>query len=142
MSSLPRDFCVKCKREFTALVGPGVAFTCYACRQASLPKRVCRECGATFRHYNCNRCEDCQRHRYEFMFAERNRAHQAVAKARSKGLLPPPRTLNCADCGGPAVEYDHRDYTKPLEVEPVCRRCNLLRGPGKRAVPYAPRLAV
>jgi hypothetical protein len=27
--------------------------------------------------------------------------------------------------------YEHRDYTKPLQVEPVCRSCNALRGPGK-----------
>ncbi|MFA5633142.1 MAG: hypothetical protein WC997_16665 [Porticoccaceae bacterium] len=27
-----------------------------------------------------------------------------------------------------ATDYDHRDYRKPLSVEPVCRRCNLSRG--------------
>jgi formylmethanofuran dehydrogenase subunit E len=39
----------------------------------------------------------------------------------------------CRDCGEPSTDYDHRDYNKPLEVEPVCRSCNLLRGP---ALPY------
>ena len=28
-----------------------------------------------------------------------------------------------------AYDYDHRDYSKPLEVDPVCRRCNQMRGP-------------
>ena len=56
-------------------------------------------------------------------------AHQAVAKARKAGLLADPKTLSCVDCQGPAIEYDHRDYSKPLAVEPVCRRCNLSRGP-------------
>lgn len=29
-----------------------------------------------------------------------------------------------------ARDYDHRDYNKPLEVEPVCHSCNMKRGPG------------
>ena len=37
------------------------------------------------------------------------------------------------DCGAPARHYDHRDYNKPLEIEPVCVRCNLLRG---HAIPF------
>lgn len=61
-------------------------------------------------------------------------AHQAVAYAIRKGELRRPSEFPCADCGGKAVEYDHRDYNKPLEVEPVCRRCNLRRGP---AIPVA-----
>ncbi len=28
------------------------------------------------------------------------------------------------------MEYEHRDYNRPLHVDPICRRCNLLRGPG------------
>ncbi len=38
----------------------------------------------------------------------------------------------CIDCGSRATDYDHRDYNKPLEVEPVCQSCNLKRG---RAIP-------
>jgi hypothetical protein len=37
--------------------------------------------------------------------------------------------MQCVDCGAQARDYDHRDYNKPLEVDPVCRRCNLRRGP-------------
>ena len=39
--------------------------------------------------------------------------------------------VKCVDCGNRATDYDHRDYAKPLEVEPVCHRCNMKRGPGK-----------
>lgn len=39
-------------------------------------------------------------------------------------------SIACVDCGEPANEYDHRDYMKPLAVEPVCRACNQARGPG------------
>lgn len=59
-------------------------------------------------------------------------AQGEVAKARRKGVLADPRSLACADCGGAATEYDHRDYNKPLSVEPVCRGCNVRRG---KAIP-------
>jgi hypothetical protein len=61
--------------------------------------------------------------------AIRYTAHFTVARAIRKGELASPRGMACADCGGGAIEYDHRDYTQPLMVEPVCRRCNLRRGP-------------
>lgn len=35
----------------------------------------------------------------------------------------------CVDCGRRATQYDHRDYNKPLDVDPVCRSCNQIRGP-------------
>jgi len=38
----------------------------------------------------------------------------------------------CTDCGAQARDYDHRDYARPLDIEPVCRRCNQKRGPAKQ----------
>ena len=58
------------------------------------------------------------------------RAHNAVLAAVLDGKLPNPLGKLCVDCGAPAWEYDHRDYGKPLQVEPVCHPCNKLRGPG------------
>lgn len=55
-------------------------------------------------------------------------AVRAVAKAINSGVLPPVVGQDCDDCGAPAAQYDHRDYTQPLKVAPVCRSCNLLRG--------------
>ena len=63
----------------------------------------------------------------------RNAAHSAVSTAVQSGRIPPARTLVCVDCGGRARDYDHRDYSQPLSVEPVCRSCNLLRGPAINA---------
>lgn len=66
-------------------------------------------------------------------------AHNSVKKAIRKGLLPrlrtpsgqPPSTIMCVDCRKRLADsYDHRDYSQPLVVEPVCRTCNLRRGPG------------
>lgn len=56
-------------------------------------------------------------------------AYKAVAKEVKAGRLAPAKTRACVDCGDVARHYDHRDYNKPLEVVPVCPRCNKLRGP-------------
>ena len=56
-----------------------------------------------------------------------------VAKEIRSGRLDPAKSFDCVDCGGPATEYDHRDYSKPLEVDPTCHKCNLARGSGKFA---------
>lgn len=53
-----------------------------------------------------------------------NRIAQAAVRS---GDIPPLSGQVCADCGKPATCYDHRDYGKPLEVEPVCFGCNKAR---------------
>jgi hypothetical protein len=61
-------------------------------------------------------------------YAMQTRARLIVSKAVQLGLMPKVRTLTCTDCGRPATGYDHRDYRKPLDVEPVCHGCNVYRG--------------
>jgi hypothetical protein len=57
-------------------------------------------------------------------------ARAAVGKAIRDGKLPRlDGSVPCMDCGKPAKDYDHREYARPLDVEPVCRSCNLNRGP-------------
>lgn len=75
------------------------------------------------------RCEDCGRSRYRAMSTIQNRAAGIVARAIRAGALASPRSRVCTDCGRPAEAYDHRDYTQPLKVDPVCRSCNVMRGP-------------
>lgn len=62
-----------------------------------------------------------------FYFLQR-KAISMVASAIKKGNLPKPTVLLCVDCGSDAHEYDHRDYTQPLKVDAVCRKCNRKRG--------------
>lgn len=59
-----------------------------------------------------------------------SRSHSMVKAAVEKGLLPDLRNgeYACADCGKVAHEYDHRDYGRPFDVDPVCRSCNKRRG--------------
>lgn len=58
------------------------------------------------------------------------KAQNAVTTAVQQQRLPRIKTLTCVDCGRQAQHYDHRDYLKPLEVEPVCASCNIRRGQG------------
>lgn len=56
----------------------------------------------------------------------------AVSRAVKTGVLPRlDGTILCVDCGNAATEYEHRDYSKPLAVEPVCHGCNMKRGRGR-----------
>lgn len=93
--------------------------------------RLCIHCGADIssRHYHARQCFDCYG-----KWAKRTGAAKATAAVNSavrQGLLAHPSTCECADCGKPASDYDHRDYSQPLAVVPVCRSCNKLRGPAK-----------
>jgi hypothetical protein len=96
-------------------------------RQGS--RRTCLDCRREFKcDPNARRscCLDCGRKQ------ERRRHHvyALVRMAVQSGILPVVTTLRCADCGVPATEYDHRDFTKPLKVDPVCHPCNIKRGRG------------
>ena len=68
-------------------------------------------------------------------FSSRRKLQQAasllVAKAiKANQLKKLTGDIPCTDCPQPADRYDHRDYTRPLDVEPVCRLCNARRGKG------------
>jgi hypothetical protein len=58
----------------------------------------------------------------------RAQAAKAIAEAIRSGRLAPAHSQPCADCEAAAQCYDRRDYNKPLEVAPVCFRCNCRRG--------------
>jgi len=61
---------------------------------------------------------------------EVQQARYAVKRAIASGTLPRlDGTVPCADCGRPAKDYDHRDYSEKLAVAPVCHSCNSKRGP-------------
>jgi hypothetical protein len=100
---------------------------------------VCVDCSVeALISYRGGRCEPCARKRYVDLRKTRFAAQYAVLKARRQGLLPALNgSIACVDCGEPAAHYDHRDYSKPLDVVPVCRSCNCRRGPGLRVADAA-----
>lgn len=60
-----------------------------------------------------------------------SRAQRLVRDAVLSGAMPQASTLLCVDCGNWAKVYDHRKYSEPLTVEPVCVSCNCKRGPAE-----------
>lgn len=106
-------------------------------RVASWP---CQHCGNEIIHELGpfpSLCADCRRLKRSDRRARYVAlAHSYVTVAIFNGDLPRlDGSIPCFDCGEPACEYDHRDYKKPMEVEPVCRACNQARGPGKHRDP-------
>lgn len=63
----------------------------------------------------------------QIIHADRRLARRAIMKCVAERKMPPASKLKCVDCGGKAREYDHRDYSKPLAVDPVCRPCHVKR---------------
>lgn len=85
----------------------------------------CGQSATAARTSNSGMCRPCKRaHR-----TEGSRAVAEVTKAIVRGDLKRASHHVCADCGTQARDWDHRDYTRPLDVVPVCRSCNLKRGP-------------
>lgn len=91
---------------------------------------ICSICNITYYRYRApypnNKCGQCQRdyHSQRVAKSGATAAHAAVQYEILCGRLADPKSLDCVDCGFKARLYDHRDYNKPLEVEPVCGSCN------------------
>lgn len=93
-----------------------------------MQRGVCIDCGAAHkRDAVAWRCWACT----AAVIRLRTRCVRAVKAAIARGDIAPADQLPCVDCGAPAKVYDHRDYSKPLGVQPVCTSCNFIRGPGR-----------
>src|SRR5688572_10477609 len=102
---------------------------------------ACKDCGAGYMGgIISQRCSECRLDHMAWLLATTGYALNRVAHAVRHGYLRPARDFACVDCGEPAKVYDHRDYSKPLDVQPVCHSCNNLRGSAKRIVVAHPRV--
>src|SRR5579863_750372 len=91
--------------------------------------RLCPLCGQRKKDGRARMCQKCRYARWRESATVTGIAGGKVRKAIREGLLPRlTGEIPCTDCGAPAKQYDHRWYSRPLEVQPVCRRCNILRG--------------
>lgn len=92
-------------------------------------KHPCRHCGVDTRTKYLQVCSHCLSVRAFLVDigSGKMRAGSAVASAVKRRTLQRPSEYFCS-CGQKAAQYDHRDYNKPLDVEPICRRCNIRRG--------------
>jgi hypothetical protein len=64
----------------------------------------------------------------------KKQAQNVLTRAIAKGLLAPAKDYMCANCGNSRLEnpdllmeYHHENYSKPLDVIPLCHKCHLLR---------------
>lgn len=130
-----RLVCRKCNEAARAPHVSRAAHRCIRCRASDRKPHACLGCGAIGVRSG-RRCDSCSfEHRfYMTIVTGRYEAQAEVSRAKAVGALRAPRGLACTDCGGSAVEYEHRDYNRPLDVQPICRGCNLRR---KRAIPRA-----
>lgn len=119
---------------------------CFACRRAdensAIGVRICAFCGneiARSRKLISPYCSiECSNKVVEI----RSSVGAAIRKAVvSGGIQKLDGSVPCVDCGKPARHYDHRDYTKPLDVAPVCRSCNFKRGPAHTFTAHAEHAA-
>lgn len=91
-------------------------------------KRDCLECGGEFEAVGSGIvCIDCIPHRIKVQLRVQGQVARAVREGKLLSLRA--ESVPCVDCGNRAACYDHRDYAKPVDVEPVCRSCNLRRPP-------------
>jgi hypothetical protein len=100
-------------------------------------KRLCECCGTadiSQRHPRARYCLPCRNGGLVAFMP--SKARNIVSTLVRAGLLTKPAELACTDCGCPATCYDHRDYLKPTEVEPVCNECNAIRGSAKNRFPW------
>lgn len=127
--------CPSCKFQYSIPYVSARGRLCVTCRTTQ-KNFVCIDCGqdkVVMATRKPSRCEPCRKQYLLWMNTGRgsSEAHGIVGRAVAAGDLPAARGQQCADCGDVAVEYDHRDYNKPLDVAAVCRRCNLMRGKAK-----------
>ncbi len=61
----------------------------------------------------------------------RKEAYVVLKAAIRRGDVPPiDGEMRCSDCDQAADFYDHRNYFRPLDVDPICKPCNNRRGQG------------
>lgn len=118
MTNLNNKPCVKCGSTDRYKPGPGHKLgNCKACQKAN---------ANVWRKANPKKIKSKDK-----AYRENNRkkrtAHEAIAYLVRTGKLPKVLTCTCVDCGIPAAEYHHEDYSKPLEVVALCKKCHAKR---------------
>lgn len=110
-------------------------------QKGALARSTCSVCGVVHISRcstNKGRCPNCTAQGLRnpsvgYRWTGTDEGCSRVSALIREGRLQHPTKLACVDCGKAAEQYDHRDYNKLEEVQPVCRGCNLRRGPAKPA---------
>lgn len=118
--------CLQCQRSL-----PAASFHKSGTRRDEL-QIYCKPCNRdrvkAWRKANRDKVSETNR-RYRTNNPEKNIAHRRLHKALRDGRLTKPS--GCEDCGLAASPEDlqahHEDYSKPLDVEWLCRCCHMRR---------------
>ena len=116
--------CLNCKKS-----KPPVSFSKRALSKDGL-QQWCRECTAEWRSLDpkrirANHAKSMVKYmaKYRIECRDKVRARSAVSRALKSGALAKGET--CERCDSPARDAHHADYSKPLEVEWLCRPCHV-----------------
>jgi hypothetical protein len=117
----PPVFVERFRLQFICIRGTigSMKTTCSKCDGPNdrLPQRYCRACHAAYARENRPRHVDLSEEQRKRSVA---RAYANVYQRRGK-LFPEP----CAACRDPSAQKHHDDYSKPLQVTWLCRKCHL-----------------
>ena len=117
----PPVFVERFRLQFICIRGTigSMKTTCSKCDGPNdrLPQRYCRACHAAYARNNRPRHVDLPDDQRQRSVA---RAYANVYQRRGK-LLPE----SCALCQDPSAQKHHDDYSKPLQVTWLCRKCHL-----------------
>lgn len=103
---------------------------CHDCRKPAVRRWAIYGFPVGKKETKRRRCINCVSEANVLRQRRHSAARAMVAAAIKLRMLQHPENQYCVDCGAQATEYDHRDYNKPLDVDPVCHGCNIKRGPG------------
>lgn len=94
----------------------------------------CEMCKEEFEtiSYNKKCCVDCNgkrikeiRNNWRKNNPEKNKAQLKILTEIRAGRMLPAKEFLCVFCENYAEEYHHPDYSKPLEVKPLCHDCHM-----------------
>jgi len=94
----------------------------YDRKRANNPVRLAQMKVASLKHSLTGKNDDTRRKRKK-LYPERYLANSLVARAVKSGIL---ERQPCTVCNEPKSEAHHADYTKPFEVNWLCRQHHML----------------
>lgn len=96
---------------------------CFRCSYEWIPRveeiKTCAKCRSPY--------WDKAKNKLSYM-KMRDWASKVLVNYKYHGFIVNPEELKCVDCGNQAKHWEHRNYARPLLVEPVCQSCNYKRG--------------
>ena len=96
---------------------------CYRCKYEWIPRvreiKTCPKCRSPYWDKAKNKKEHSKMRIW---------ATGIVQNAKYYGYLGVAKDQKCKDCGKKAQHWEHRNYARPLLVDPVCVKCNHKRG--------------